>query len=132
MEIMKLHANSACVLAFALLLTFAGTGLAQEDTGPANDEPVPAAAPPDDEAASDSPASSAATASPAAGDELAIEQARLADRYKRLEEILSQLAELSAATDPNRARILRQAIAQSREQDINVRFESIVKLLEDE
>ena len=35
-------------------------------------------------------------------------------------------------SDPNRARLLRQAIAQSREQDINVRFESIVKLLEDE
>jgi hypothetical protein len=69
---------------------------------------------------------------PAAGDELAIAQARLADRYKRLEEILSQLAELSAASDPNRARILRQAIAQSREQDINVRFEAIVKLLEEE
>jgi hypothetical protein len=65
-------------------------------------------------------------------DELSVEQGRLADRYQRLEEVLGQLAEFSAATDPNRARVLREAIARSREQDINVRFESIVKLLEDE
>jgi hypothetical protein len=67
-----------------------------------------------------------------ASDELSVEQARLADRYKRLEEVVGRLAELSASTDPRRARLLREAIAQSREQDINVRFESIVKLLEDE
>ena len=69
---------------------------------------------------------------PAATDELSVEQARLADRFKRLEEVLGRLAELSASTDPRRAKLLREAIAQSREQDINVRFESIVKLLEDE
>ena len=69
---------------------------------------------------------------PAADDELPVEQARLADRFKRLEEVLGRLAEFSASTDPRRAKLLRDAIAQSREQDINVRFESIVKLLEDE
>jgi hypothetical protein len=63
---------------------------------------------------------------------LSVEQARLADRFKRLEEVIGRLAELSASTDPRRAKLLRDAIAQSREQDINVRFESIVKLLEDE
>ncbi len=69
---------------------------------------------------------------PAAADELSIEQARLADRYKRLEEVVGRLAELSASTDPRRAKLLRDAIAQSREQDLNVRFESVVKLLQDE
>jgi len=64
--------------------------------------------------------------------ELSIAQARLADRFKRLEEVIGRLAELSAATDPRRAELLRRAIAQSREQDVNVRFEAIVKLLEDE
>ena len=64
--------------------------------------------------------------------ELSVEQARLADRFKRLEEVVGRLAELSASTDPRRAKLLREAIAQSREQDINVRFESIVKLLQDE
>jgi hypothetical protein len=67
-----------------------------------------------------------------AGDELSVEQGRLADRFKRLEEVLGRLAELSASTDPRRARLLREAIAQSREQDINVRFEAIVSLLESE
>jgi hypothetical protein len=63
---------------------------------------------------------------------LSVEQARLADRFKRLEEVIGRLAELSASTDPRRAKLLRDAIAQSREQDINVRFESVVKLLEEE
>jgi hypothetical protein len=56
----------------------------------------------------------------------------LADRFKRLEEVVGRLAELSASSDPRRAKLLRDAIAQSREQDINVRFESVVKLLQDE
>ncbi len=72
------------------------------------------------------------TQPPAAGDELSVEQGRLADRFKRLEEVVGRLAELSDSTDPRRARLLREAIAKSREQDINVRFEAIVKLLEDE
>src|SRR5687768_3111883 len=69
---------------------------------------------------------------PAASDTLSVDQARLADRFKRLEEVLGQLAEFSASNDPRRAKLLREAISQSREQDISVRFESIVKLLEDE
>ena len=67
-----------------------------------------------------------------ATDQLSVEQARLADRFKRLEEVIGRLAELSAPTDPRRAKLLREAIAQSREQDVNTRFESIVKLLQDE
>jgi hypothetical protein len=46
--------------------------------------------------------------------------------------VLGRLAELSAGTDPRRARLLREAIAKSREQDLNQRFETIVALLEDE
>lgn len=71
-------------------------------------------------------------ADPVATDQISVDQARLADRFKRLEEVVGRLAELSASTDPRRAKLLREAIAQSREQDINVRFESIVKLLQDE
>jgi hypothetical protein len=80
------------------------------------------------------PAEGEATDSaPAAGDAaLSVEQGRLADRFKRLEEVLARLAELSSSTDPRRARLLREAIAQSREQDIGVRFEAIVNLLENE
>lgn len=87
--------------------------------------PAPAATPPEQPAAD--PLKSAAP-----GDDLSVEQGRLADRYKRLEEVVGKLAELSASSDPRRAKLLREAIAQSREQDINVRFESVVKLLQDE
>ena len=138
-----------CVrLLFCLAIgsTYVGAARAQEPAPadkPAADQPEeasePAVSPPAAEpptvpatptAKPQAPATPAAT--PAATDELSIEQARLADRYKRLEEVVGRLAELSASSDPRRAKLLRDAIAQSREQDINVRFESIVKLLQDE
>ena len=95
-------------------------------------EPAPADKPAAEQPATPPSAKPDKPAAPAATDELSIEQARLADRYKRLEEVVGRLAELSASSDPRRAKLLRDAIAQSREQDINVRFESIVKLLQDE
>jgi hypothetical protein len=67
-----------------------------------------------------------------AGDELSVDQARLADRFERLEIVLARLAELSSSTDPRRAKLLREAISRSREQGLDGRFESIVTLLEDE
>ena len=69
---------------------------------------------------------------PAAGNELSVDQARLADRFERLETVLARLAELSASTDPRRAKLLREAIAKSRDQGLEQRFETIVSLLEDE
>ena len=69
---------------------------------------------------------------PVAGDELSVDQARLADRFDRLETVLARLAELTAGSDPRRAKVLREAIAKSREQGIDQRFETIVLLLEDE
>ena len=89
-------------------------------------EPPAAKATPSADSPTDTPGS------PVPASDISIEQARLADRYKRLEEVVGRLAELSASSDPRRAKLLRDAIAQSREQDINVRFESIVKLLQDE
>ena len=81
----------------------------------------------------DTPVQDEGDVAPAAGDAaLSVEQGRLADRFKRLEEVLARLAELSASSDPRRARLLREAISQSREQDINVRFDAIVSLLENE
>src|SRR5688572_21984695 len=106
------------LLATALCLSMVSTIFAQESSPGST---TPATEPAVSEAAS-----------PTATDELPVEQARLADRFKRLEEVLGRLAELSASTDPRRAKLLQDAIAQSREQDVNVRFESIVKLLEDE
>lgn len=68
----------------------------------------------------------------APGNELSVDQAKLADRYERLEVVLARLAELSASTDPRRAKVLREAIAKSREEGIEDRFEAIVALLEGE
>jgi len=84
--------------------------------------------------AQDAPATTAAdeNAEALAGNELSIDQAKLADRYERLEIVLGRLAELSASTDPRRAKVLREAIARSREEGIEDRFETIVLLLEGE
>lgn len=57
---------------------------------------------------------------------LADTQRRLAERYDRLELLVGRLAELSRSTQPRRARLLRELIAKSREQDIAGRFEAIL------
>lgn len=64
--------------------------------------------------------------------DLSVEQAVLADRYDRLEMVAARLAELSAGTDPRRARRLREAISRSRDLDVGNRFERTVQLLEKE
>lgn len=78
------------------------------------------------EPAQQSPASTDAEAKA----DLPVEQAQLADRWDRLEQIAARLAELSASSDPHRADLLRKAIAQAREKELHLRFESIVDLLE--
>jgi len=61
---------------------------------------------------------------------LAAEQAKLADAYSRLERDLESLAEqVDAAGDPDRAKLLRQAVAQSQEMQIERRMETLVRLL---
>src|SRR4051794_29420414 len=111
-----------------LFLTYSGASFGQQpQAGPEKSkiaEPAAIVAKPQ--------AASAAPPKAVASDELSVEQARLADRFKRLEEVVGRLAELSASSDPRRAKLLRDAIAQSREQDVNARFESVVKLLQDE
>ncbi len=124
----------------ALLFMPAGIACCQEPPVP-NDGTLPPAPASEPAAESESPTTAdspdasklteKSSQSPAA-DQLSVDQARLADRFKRLEEVIGRLAELSAPTDPRRAKLLRDAIAQSREHDVNTRFESIVKLLQDE
>jgi hypothetical protein len=59
-------------------------------------------------------------------------EARLAERYARLETLVERLAELSRSTQPRRATLLRQLIAQSRERDVTGQFEGVVAALEQE
>jgi len=83
-----------------------------------------------DNGATDAPSEQTAEASPA--DVLSVGQARLADRFLRLEQIVLRLAELTASTDPDRAALLRAAVVQSKQRDVGVRYELIVKLLEED
>ena len=73
--------------------------------------------------------SPAAKADARIDDKLALEQQRVADRFKRLEEVLLRMAELSAGADPRRAALLRKAVAQSKDRLIGVQFETLVDLL---
>ena len=59
-------------------------------------------------------------------------ESRLAERYDRLELLAARLAELSRATQPRRARLLRELVAKSRERDIAGHFEIIVRSLRQE
>ena len=61
---------------------------------------------------------------------LSTAQARLAERYDQLELLAGRLAELSRATQPRRARLLRQLVAKSRERDIAGRFDGIIEALQ--
>ncbi len=63
---------------------------------------------------------------------LTAEQRQVADRYRELEKLLLRMAELSAPTDPRRAALLRQAVAQSKQRDIDHQFEQLVELLRQE
>jgi len=65
-----------------------------------------------------------------AADELSIEQQRIADKYKRLEDTLLRMAELTAVADPRRAALLKKAVAQSKEELIGLQLEALVELLE--
>jgi len=80
-------------------------------------------------AQAESPPAAAPTAEATAADTLALEQQRVSDRFKRCEEVLLRMAELSAGTDPRRAALLRKAVAQSKERLIGIQLESLVELL---
>lgn len=77
-----------------------------------------------------------AQADPAAGDSsenpLTAEQRLVADRFRELEKLLLRMAELTAPTDPKRAALLRQAVAQSKQRDIDQQFQTLVELLKQE
>lgn len=98
---------------------------------PAADPPAAAAKPQAEKPpAGKPPAAKPAGRGPTPADPLQVQQQQIAERYKHLEEVLLRMAELSAATDPRRAALLRKAVAQSKDRLVGVQFEQIVKLLE--
>ena len=60
---------------------------------------------------------------------LALEQQRIGEKYKHLEDVLLRMAELSASADPRRAALLKKAVAQSKERLVGVQFEQLAELL---
>jgi len=87
---------------------------------------------PADVAPPETPAPAAPAAAPAPvkpGATLPLEQAKLADKYKRLEELLLRRAEVAAATDPDRAVLLRQVVTKSKEAHIDNQFDVLVEQL---
>ncbi len=62
-------------------------------------------------------------------DRLALEEQRIAERFQHLQQVLLRMAELTAATDPRRAALLKKAFQQSEEQFINKQFEMLVSTL---
>jgi hypothetical protein len=70
---------------------------------------------------------------PASGQEsLDAVEARLAERYDRLEILAGRLAELSHSTQPRRAELLQQLVTAGRERDVPGQFDKLVAALRDE
>jgi len=63
-------------------------------------------------------------------EKLASQQERIADRFKHLEEVLLRMAELNGVSDPRRAALLKKAVAQSKEQLVDIQFERLIELLQ--
>jgi hypothetical protein len=83
--------------------------------------------------AQEAPSESAEAAqAEAAENSLTAEQRLVADRFRELEKLLLRMAELTAPTDPKRAALLRQAVAQSKQRDIDQQFQTLVELLKQE
>jgi len=108
---------AACFLGL-VMVSWAGILGAQPQPGDAKDPPA------------DTHKAAPAGAQGADADRLSLAEQRIADRFDYLEEIVLRMAELTAATDPRRAVLLRKALAQSKQRLINVQFERLVDLLE--
>src|SRR6202012_5273015 len=61
--------------------------------------------------------------------ELPLAQEQVLKKYQRFEEVLLRMSELTAASDPKRAALLRKAVAQSKDRLIGVQFDRLVNLI---
>ncbi len=98
------------------------------------DEPKADSADAAKEAAGDEDGSDAAATEPAptVEDELALRQSRIADRYRRLEQLMDKMAQIDAGSNPRRAALLQRAFKQSRDELVLLKLEKLVKLLEED
>ncbi len=63
---------------------------------------------------------------------LADEQSRLADKYRRLEDLIFKMADFEATSNPRRSALLKQAYKQSKDRLTQSQLNSIVQLLSDQ
>ena len=68
-------------------------------------------------------------AAPSGTTELALQQSKIAEKYKRIEELILRMAEFEAANNPKRAALLRDAYKQSKDNLTTTQMQSIVRLL---
>jgi hypothetical protein len=73
------------------------------------------------------PAKSPSAAAPA---NLADEQRRVAEKFKRFEQVIKLLAQFSDEADQDQARLLRQVFAEAQARSLDGRFDELVKVLE--
>lgn len=81
------------------------------------------------EQASQAAKEQAAPAQASSLESLTTEQQQLAAKYKRFEEVLLRLAELTSGEDPERAALLRKAVSQSKDRLIGLQYERLLEVL---
>lgn len=62
-------------------------------------------------------------------EELMQEQAQIAEKFKRFEQVVKLLAQFSDETNRDQARLLRQVFEESQSRSLDVKFDALVKLL---
>ncbi|HVA45731.1 MAG TPA: hypothetical protein VNH11_05025 [Pirellulales bacterium] len=77
----------------------------------------------------DEPPARPEVAEPDKAAELPLSQEQVLRKYQRFEEVLLRMSELTAASDPKRAALLRKAVGQSKDKLIGVQFDRLVDLL---
>ena len=82
-----------------------------------------------DQAAPAAPEAVAANQSAPSPGELALSQEQVERKYRRFEQVLLRMSELTSASDPKRAALLRKAVARSKDKEINAQFAQLVDLL---
>ena len=63
---------------------------------------------------------------------LAEQQAQLADKYRRLEDLIFKMADFEATSNPRRAALLKQAYKQSKDRLTHSQLNGLAKLLSDQ
>ncbi|MBA4017341.1 MAG: hypothetical protein C0483_09220 [Pirellula sp.] len=89
------------------------------------------AAPPDAPGTADAGKAKAAGSSAATPAGLAEEQRRVAEKFKRFEQVIKLLAQFSDEADQDQAKLLRQVFAESQGRSLDGKFDELVKVLQE-